>query len=174
MTTSLQALGRCDSWCQCDHSDQSDQGGQPAPGPRTAAQRRMDGRRVKRINVGAAEVPARVRPSEREGLCPAVHLGPAVLGHRLDRRTGERFVSREKPAQRLRLVEAAVEEHGERPMQALEDVVPVQERGGYAQRAVGALHGDQLAVAEQLPDPALLEAEAVSYFRDGQPIADET
>src|SRR5262245_22140566 len=59
-------------------------------------------------------------------------------------------------------------------MQALEDVVPVQERGGYAQRAVGALHGDQLAVAEQLPDPALQEAETVSYFRDGQPIADET
>src|SRR5262249_43815989 len=84
--------------------------------------------------------------------------------------TGERVVSREKPAQRLRVVEAAVEEHGERPMQALEDVVPVQERGGYAQRAVGALHGDQLAGAEQLPDPALLEAAAGSYFRGGQPI----
>src|SRR5262249_15628778 len=132
------------------------------------------GRRVKRINVGAAEVPARARPSEREGLCPAVHLGPAVLGHRLDRRTGERFVSREKPAQRLRLVEAAVEEHGERPMQALEDVVPVQDGGWYPRGPVGRRPAARFAVAEQWPAPALREAEAVSYFRDGQPIADET
>ena len=69
-------------------------------------------------------------------------------------------------AQRLRLVEPAVEEHGERAVQALDDLVAVKERGGYAQRAVGALHSDQLAVAEQLPDPARRQAEAVSHVRE--------
>jgi len=59
-------------------------------------------------------------------------------------------------------------------MQALDDLIAVKDRGRYAQRAIGTLHSDQLAVAEQLPDPALRQAEAVSHIREGQPIADET
>src|SRR5689334_13708461 len=112
--------------------------------------------------------------SEREGLRPAVHLGAAALGHRLDRRSGKRVVGGEQPPQRLRLVEPAVEEHRERAVQALDDLLAVKERSRYAQRAVGALHSDQLAVAEQLPDPARREAKALSHVREGQPVADES
>src|SRR6185295_17227402 len=111
--------------------------------------------------------------SEREGLRPAVHLGAAALGHRLDRRAGKRVVGGEQPPQRLRLVEPAVEEHRERAVQALDDLIAVKERSRYAQRAVGALHRDQLAVAEQLPDPARREAKPVSHVREGHRVADE-
>src|SRR6516164_6669130 len=111
--------------------------------------------------------------SERQRLRPAVHFGAPVLGHRLDRRARQRVIGREQPAQRLRLVEAAVEEHGQRPVQALEDVVAVQEGGGYAHRAVRALDRDQPVVAEQLPDPAGRKAEPGGYLGEGEPITDK-
>src|SRR6516162_1314743 len=90
--------------------------------------------------------------SERQRLGPPVHLGTAVLGDRLDRRAGQRLVCGEQPAQGLGLVEAAVEEQGECAVQAPDDLAAVEEGRGHAERAVRALDGHQLAVAEQLLD----------------------
>ena len=41
-----------------------------------------------------------------------------------------------------------------------------------ARQTIRALHREQLAVAEQLPDPANGQAEPVSSFGKGEPIAD--
>src|SRR5262249_36104910 len=100
--------------------------------------------------------------SDRQRLRPPVHLGPTVLRHRLDRRAGQAVVGREQPANRLRLIEATVEKEGERAVQALEDLATVQERGGPPPGAGRPAERYQLAVAEQLLDPAGRDAEAVS------------
>jgi hypothetical protein len=47
-------------------------------------------------------------------------------------------------------------------VQSLDDLMAIQERGRHAQRAVRLPDRYQLAVAEQLLDPAAWDAEAVS------------
>src|SRR5262249_9757921 len=111
--------------------------------------------------------------SERQRLRPPVHLGPTVLRHRLDRRAGQAVVGREQPANRLRLIEATVEKEGERAVQSLEDLVTVQERGGHAQGAVRPPQRYQLAVTEELLDPAGRDAEAVSDLGQVETGADQ-
>ena len=71
------------------------------------------------------------------------------------------------PANHLRLVEAAVEQQGERAVESLDDLIAVQERGRHAKRAVRLPDRYQLAVAEQLLDPAARDAEAVSDLGAG-------
>ena len=58
-------------------------------------------------------------------------------------------------------------------MQSLQHLAIGQERTGNRQRAAGAPHSQQLAVAEQLPDPAHGDAKAVSHFWKSQPVTDE-
>src|SRR6516162_9531591 len=111
--------------------------------------------------------------SDRQCLRPPVHLGPTMLRHRLDRRAGKAVVGREQPADRLRLIEATVEQEGERAVQSLEDVLAIQEGRGHAQRAVRLPDRYQLAVAEQLLDPAGRDAEAASHLGETETGADE-
>src|SRR4029077_10230368 len=100
--------------------------------------------------------------------------GAPALGHRPERRAGQRVIDREQPADRLRLVEATVEQHGQRAVQSLDDLASVEERGGYRHGAIRPLNGQQLVVAEQLPDPARWDAEAVSGLGQGEPVADQS
>ena len=58
-------------------------------------------------------------------------------------------------------------------MQAPDDLAAVEEGRGHAERAVRALDRHQLAVAEQLLDPALGEPEPVGNFGNGQPVTDD-
>src|SRR5215472_3537075 len=96
-----------------------------------------------------------------------------MLRDGLDGGTRQRVVGREQPANRLRLIEAAVKEQGERAVQSLDDLVAVQESGGHAQRAVRLPYRYQLAVAEQLLDPAARDTEAVCDLGHAETGADE-
>src|SRR5580693_9568854 len=82
----------------------------------------------------------------------AVDLGAAVGVERVDRGAREGRVGGEEPAKGLFVGETAVEQDRERPAEALDDLVAVEEGG--RDRAVSARPGDgeQLAVAEQLLD----------------------
>src|SRR5216683_2460137 len=85
--------------------------------------------------TGVTPCPAqRRRASERERLRAPVHLGPATLRHGLDRGARKRLVVGEQPAQGLQVVESAVEQQRERPGQALDDLITVEERTGDSQR----------------------------------------
>ena len=112
--------------------------------------------------------------SEGERLGPPVHLGAAVLRDRLDRRAGQRVVGREQPAQRLRLVEPAVEQDGERAVQTPDDLVAVEEGRGHAVHAAGALDRHQLSVTNQLLDPAHRDPESLGDLGNGQPVANDS
>src|SRR5215469_2709755 len=107
--------------------------------------------------------------SECQSLGPPVNLRAAVLRDGLDRGAGQRLVGREQPAQRLHLVEAAVEEQGERTVQAPDDLVAVEEGRGHAEGAAWTLDREQLAVTKELLDPAHREPQALSGLGDGQP-----
>src|SRR6266536_4038918 len=74
--------------------------------------------------------------SERERLRPAIHLGATMLADRLDRRAGQRLVSCEQPAQRIRLVETAVKEQCQRAVQSADDLMAIEECSGHAERAI--------------------------------------
>src|SRR5689334_16763259 len=105
-------------------------------------------------------------PLEREGLRAPVHFGAAVLDDRVDRRAGQRVVGREQPAERLQLVEAAVEEQGQRSAQALDDLMAVQEGGWYRNHPFGTGHGEELTVAQQLLHSPGRNAELAGYIEE--------
>src|SRR5437868_3337766 len=96
----------------------------------------------------------RAPASERQGLGAPVDLGTPVLAERLDRRPRQRFVGREQPAEGFGFVKPAVVQHRQRPVQPLDDLVTVKERGGYRAFSARAGRGEQLAVAEELLHPA--------------------
>ena len=83
-------------------------------------------------SYAAGEVPGGIpgqTPLDRERLGAAVDLAAPIAADRLDRRAGERLVLGEQPAQRGGFVESAVEEQGQRPVQALDDLRAIEERG---------------------------------------------
>ena len=121
-----------------------------SPGPCARASGRSYGEVPPRESGGPGGSSPRTAPLYRHGLGPAVDLGAAVPGDRLDRRARQRVVLGEQPGEGLDLVEPAVEQQRQRAVQALDDLAAVQERGRYADRAVRAGHGEQFAVAEQL------------------------
>src|ERR1019366_577747 len=120
--------------------------------------------------AGRASGPA---GSERERLRAPVDLGGPVLGDCLDRRPRQRLVGGEQPPQRLHRVESAIEEQRQRAGQAPDDLVALEERSRDAQRAAWALDREQLALTEQLLDPAHGKTKPVSNFGNRQPVADD-
>jgi hypothetical protein len=84
----------------------------------------------------------------------------------VDRGARKRLVRGEQPAKGFLVLEPAVVQHRERPGQALDDLLAVDEGGG--DRAVPARpgNGDELAVAEELLDPADGETKPCGYLRE--------
>src|ERR1700733_13417938 len=104
------------------------------------------------------------RALERQRLGAAVDLGAAVGVERVDRGAREGRVGGEEPAEGLFVGETAVEQDRERPAQALDDLVAVEEgrRDGPITARPG--DGEQLAVAEQLLDATDGQVEPGGHF----------
>src|SRR4029077_10881478 len=92
---------------------------------------------------------------------------------RLDRRPREGLVGREQPAEGFLLVEAAVEQHRQRPAEALDDLPAVKEGRRDGTLPVRSDDGQELAVAKQLLHAAGGDIERDGCLREGQPLADE-
>src|ERR1039457_5576262 len=100
---------------------------------------------------------------KREGLRAAVDLGATAGVERLDGRARQGVVRGEKPAKGFLVAETAVEKHRERPAEPLDDLVAVKEGSGDGTLAGRPGDGEQLAIAEELLDPAGGKAEPRGY-----------
>src|SRR6185437_16790815 len=109
--------------------------------------------------------PRAVTGLERQRLRAAVDLGAATGVEGRDRGAGKRVVRGEQPAERLVVLETAVEQHRQRARQPLDDRSAVEEGG--RDRAVTAWAGDgeELTVAEELLYPADGQTKPCGYLR---------
>src|ERR1700722_19579401 len=101
---------------------------------------------------------------EGQGLGAAVDLGATAGVEGRDRGTRQRVVRGEQPAESLAVVESAVEQDGQRPRQALDDLGAVDEGGGDRPLAAWPGEGDELAVTEELLHPTDREVESRCYL----------
>src|ERR1700722_10076732 len=101
---------------------------------------------------------------EGQGLSAAVDLGATAGVERRDRGAGERLVRGEQPAECFDVAEPAVEQHGQRSRQALDDLRAVDEGGRDGALTARPVDGDELAVTEELLHPADGEAEPGGYL----------
>ncbi len=101
--------------------------------------------------AGSAPAGRAAAGSERHRLRAALDLAVAPRAQRLDRRARQRVVLGEQPPQDVRIVVAAVAEHGDRARQALDHGVAGEEVGRDDDPV--AAQRQQLAVADELVHP---------------------
>jgi MFS family permease len=93
-----------------------------------------------------------LRRSEGHRLGAPLHLGAVAGAQGVDRGAARQgLVGGEQPAEHLGPGEPGVREHRDRPREALDHAVLHEEGAGHAQ-FTAALQGDQLPVAQHLPD----------------------